>query len=418
MSGLVRGIGVLTGGTVLAQVIPLLMLPVLSRLYVPETFAVLGLMMMGAYFTASLSTGNYEYAIATSRSAARARTLATITILFSLGFAAVYELVLVLFYQPIAEVLKLGAHAPWMFAVPVTLLCGSFAAAGNYWLLRAGKHGLQAGIKFTHAGVNAVFSLALGLMGWVNGLLWGFVGGIALSAAWGIFWAWQNGLRLVHLDFRKHLARVMLHYREFPLFGSLPTALNNLAVQLPLIIVAASYALATTGHFSITRNLLSGGVVLVSASIGQVVLKHLSERRHARQKLWPFLLRVLAGLIGVGVAVGAGIYMLGPWFFSFYLGAGWKDSGEILRVLSVGVPFVLVGGSLAPALVAIRRLKIMAGWQAFYLALSLGLFLFADLPFTQFLWCIVGVEALAYSVYIPLIAWQVWKADLLLLPTK
>ncbi|MFN7402506.1 MAG: lipopolysaccharide biosynthesis protein [Alphaproteobacteria bacterium] len=406
-----RHISVLMGGTVLAQLIPLFTLPILSRIYTPETFAVLALMMMGAYFTASLSTGNFEQAFATARTAQRARTLASVTILISLAFAICYSLVLMVFYTDIAQALRLGNHALWMFAVPFTLLCGALSVVGNYWLLRAGMPARQSSIKLVHASVNATLAIGYGLMHDAHGLLYAFVIAIAFSAVWALYWSWRSGLRLLHVRSFAHVCKVVRHYREFPLMGALPTALSNLAIQLPLIFVTAYFSLSIAGHFSVIRNLLSGGLILVSFCIGQVLMKHLVARRHAGLPLWPLFKQALLVLSVLGVVGGATLYVFAPWFINVYLGANWADSGAILRTLAISSPLIVIATSLAPTLIAIGRIRIMGMWQLFYLLMSLGLLLAVTLPFPQFLSLLVAMECVVYTICIMLICWQVRRFD-------
>lgn len=368
-------------------------------------------MMMGAYFTVSLSTGYFEQAIPTARTQHRARTLATIAILMSLGFAVLYAVLLAIFYTSIVRLLHLQGHASWMFAVPFTLLCGSLALIGNYWLLRAGKPARQSGIKLTHASLNAALAIGFGLMHVADGLLYAFVIALSVSAIVALVWSWRCGLRLVHLKSARHLLKVMVHYRQFPLLGALPSVLSNLAIQIPLILVTAYFALNTAGHFSVIRNLLSGGLILVSSCIGQVLLKHLVARRHAGLALWPSFKKVLIVVALLGMAGGIILYAAAPSFVALYLGAGWEDSGVILRTLAISSPLIVMGTSLAPALIAIGRIRVMGLWQLFYLLMSLGLLLVVNLPFTQFLNLLVAMECAVYALYIPLICYYVRRFD-------
>ncbi len=410
-SGFLQGVTVLMGGTMLVQLVPLLALPVLSRLYSPETFAMLALVMMAASLTAPLSTGYYEQAIAHPRQPGRARMLASIAIWLAASSTLLVVAVLSFTWPLIMRYLTPTASPIWLVALPFALLGGSLGNIANYWLLRAGRHARQSSIRLVHALCNAGLAIALGLAHLPYGLLYAFMLAVSLAACWGMASAYRHGFRLQRLHGRRYALPAMHHYREFPLFGSIPATFNNLALQLPLIAITANYTLAQTGHFSVTRNLLSGSIILASACIGQVLMKHLAARMHRREMLWPFFSKVLLGVGMLGALGGVAIYALGPWFFRLYLGAGWEDSGRILQQLAVSMPFMLLGASLAPALVVTRRLKIMARWQVFYAALSAGLFLCGGLLFGRFIWCVVGMECLAYGLYIPLIAWQIRRFD-------
>lgn len=406
-----RGVSVLMGGTIMAQLIPLLVLPVLSRLYTPESFAVVALVMMVASIAGPVSTGYYEQAITNPRSVRRARALAFIAMTCTVLSTLVIIFALCVAHARIARALTLDDGGLWLYALPLALCAGSIANITNYWLLRAGKHGLQSSVKLLYACCNAALAITLGTFLSGQGLLISFMGAVTLSTLWGLFSAYRHGMRPTRLPFRRYGLPLMRHYREFPLFGSLPATLNNIALQWPLLLITAHYTLTVAGHFSIIRNLLTGGLMLVALCIGQVLMKHLNARIHAGLPLWPFFSKVMAVVALLGVAGGVMLYTVGPWFLRFYLGEGWEESGTVLRTLAISSPLVLLGVSLAPALLALRRIRVMGLWQVFYMLASLGLLLFVTLPFSQFLGVLVATECMVYLVYIAAICHCVRQHD-------
>lgn len=82
----VKNAGILTGGTMLAQVVTLASTPLLSRLYGPEQFGLLGLLMNIATMGGSVGALCYEMAILQPRSERTARALFALSI--QLSFAA------------------------------------------------------------------------------------------------------------------------------------------------------------------------------------------------------------------------------------------------------------------------------------------------------------------------------------------
>ena len=79
----VKNAGILTGGTMLAQVVTLASTPLLSRLYGPEQFGLLGLLMNIATMGGSVGALCYEMAILQPRSERTARALFALSIQLS-----------------------------------------------------------------------------------------------------------------------------------------------------------------------------------------------------------------------------------------------------------------------------------------------------------------------------------------------
>ena len=400
----------LISGTVGAQLIPLLALPMLSRLYPPSMFALLALLTTCGALCGPLATGYYEWAITAPRRHQRARAVAMVAIACTLLFCLLITAIIACAYQSIRSLLHLEEMGHWIYAVAIYTCVGSFMHIANFWLLRAGRTGLLATIKMTHASVNMALAIAMGVIGLRVGLLYAFLIAGTMGGAWGLFLAYCHGLSWRGMSWRA-LRVTACHYREFPLFGSLPATCNNLAQQLPVLIVTSSFPLTLAGQFSVSRNLLMGSLLLVAISVSQLLTKHLHERMHARQRLLPFLLLVATGLAAVGTIGAVLIHSIGAWFFSLYFGNNWGESGQVIRQMTPAMPFILVGAGLGSALVAVRRIHLMAAWQILFAACMASLFLSRGVAFEALIGRIIYVEIVAYSSYILLIFGVVWLHD-------
>ncbi len=410
-SSFIRAVAVLATGSIIAQAIPLLMLPAYARLYAPDMFALQALLMMGMTFMTPMATGFYEFALPSPKHPREARAIATVALGMALCVSLLSLVLIIILRETLEHWLNLGGLGYWMYAYPALILANACISVSNYWLLRAGQFKRQSMNRIALTAAAAIIAITLGAVHVSEGLLIGFVGGTLISAVWAQAQAYHAGLRAeLHLP-PGYFLRVMKRYREFPLFGGLPSSLNNLAAQVPLIILTAHYTLATTGHYAVARGLLSSGVGLVSLTIGQVLLKHFADRMHEGKPLWPYFKRISLGVSLVGLALSVGTYVLGPWFFRLYLGKDWQDGGDILRVLSFNLLFWLLGPATAMAAVAVKKLRMIALWQVLYLGIASSLWLFADLPFEQFMRRIVALEAVSYALYFVLMAITVRRYD-------
>lgn len=406
-SAFIRNATLLSSGVILAQSIPLLTLPFFSRMFDPGFFALHGLLLMGMAVLVPIATGFYEWAIPIPRQQAQARSLATFVILLAVMLSTLLLVALKLFRDPIVDVLQLEPLGPWIIAYPTLILFTALINVANYWLLRQGKLGLQTVNRVALTGSIALFTFAFGIMNVKSGLLLGFIIGTTVAGIWAIGQAWRSNLR-IRWPLPKNYTRLMLgKYREFPLFGSIPTAINNFAIYVPVLLVTSHYALDTSGHYAVTRNLLAGGLGLIAAAIGQVVLKHVAERAQKRERIWPHYLRMMGLLLAAGFALSVGVYFVGPWFFQLYLGQGWENTAIIARMLSFNLMLWLVAPALAQTVIAMRKVKPVALWQVGYGIGACCLFFLDDRPFLEFLTLIVWFEIGAYALYLLIITYTV-----------
>lgn len=410
-SSFIRNATVLATGSFFAQAIPLLILPVLTRMFTPALFGIQALLQTGGSFITPIATGQYELAIATPRTARRAQAIATVGLLLTVAVTLVLLGMIALFRDRLLDWFDIDALGFWIYAYPLLVLTLSLINIANYWLLRQGKFLLQTINKMVMAFSTAIIALIMGLLHVPYGLLIGFMGGVSLGACWAMIQATDHRLRLVPHESADYYKRVAKQYVQFPLFGGLPTAFNNFAAQIPLLIITAHYTLDVTGHYAVARNILYGGVHLIALCVGQVLLKHMAERVQNRQPIWGDYCKILAGLIAFGLCMMLGVYIVGPWFFGLYLGSGWSESAEITRILSFNVLAWFVAGTVAQAAIAIQKMKVVALWQVMYGAMACGLILFADRPFHEFMWCIVVLEVTSYTLYLLMVTAVIWRFD-------
>ena len=397
-SRFIRNVTVLTAGTFVAQLIPLLILPVFTRMYSAELFGIQAILQFGLMLMIPLATGYFDWAIPTPRQETRARGMATIALFLSVIISALTLLIVFFAKDWIITLLQIPEIGNWIYAYPVIVLGASLMSVSNYWLLRLGRYGLQSVNKLVLAVSTAVITLACGLLDVPYGLLIGFVGGIVIDALWAMAIACRTGFSLTRAAPR-YFFRMVRKYGHFPMYGSLPTAMSNLASHIPLLVITATYSLAVAGHYAVARNILFGGVSLISVCIGQVVLKHVADLVQRGERAWPDFRRITLWLFLCAFLLMAGVYVIGPWFFTLYLGTDWSASADITRILAFNTFFWLMGPTLSLAVIAVHKIRSVALWQIIYGVMQLGLLLFIHLPFEQFLWRIVAFEVTAYALY-------------------
>ena len=410
-SNLLRQLAVLTSGNMLAQLIPLLMLPIFTRMFDARVFGLQALLLIGINFMVPISTGFYEYAIPTPRSARKARQLTTIAFSMAAFINALVALLLIFFKPTLAHMLGIEEMGRWIYAYPLVSFSASTINIANYWMLRQGKFHLQSLNKICQATSIASMVLALGLLKIPSGLMFGCIGGLSFAGIFSFVQAYRQKLRLDFAFPVTYYWRLMKKYTEFPLFGSIPSSINNIAAQVPVIVITAHYSLELTGHYSVVRNLINAAMSLVAASFGQVILRHFTQKIHAGEALWPYYKHISFMVIALGVVATLGTYWLGPWFFRLYLGANWQDSVDIVRMISLCMLFWLMGPALAHAVIAIKRLRAIALWQVLHGTFAFGLTWFSVLPFHDFIWRVVMYEAFSYSLYFIIMTATIWRYD-------
>ncbi|HEY0867483.1 MAG TPA: hypothetical protein VGE01_08895, partial [Fimbriimonas sp.] len=110
----------LVGSTALSQILLLMLVPVLSRLYLPEDFGVFSIFSAVVVWSTHLSTLKYETAIFAAPNSRRAAGAMKLASMVAFGFAGLVALlvVLVIAFSPSLD----AKHVPLLWLLPLSIL--------------------------------------------------------------------------------------------------------------------------------------------------------------------------------------------------------------------------------------------------------------------------------------------------------
>lgn len=342
-----RPVATLLGGSVAAHVIAFAARPVLSRLYTPEAFGVLGVFSSLAGGLTVLATARYEDAVMLPPTQAGARRVQHLAGLLALGTAGLTLLAL-----PFADAWAAWLGAPQLtelaLFLPITLLALAWANVAQVGLSRSERfHRLSASLF-----VQAVVTVGVQI-GWPGhtpaGLVLGFVAGAASFA----------GMTMTGLAGRpshevlgdespaqplQSLREVARRYRRFPLFGLPASAMQQLAIRLPPLALAAAFGPTVVGWFSIAYASLLVPVSVLTDAVGQVFFVRAAEARRAG-RLGALTQITARRLIAATVFPVATAAVLGPPLFAWVFGEAWAASGTYARALA---PWLMLAAVAPP----------------------------------------------------------------------
>ncbi len=327
-SEIVQSVATLSVGSVVSQLIPLLMSLVLARLYTPQNYGDFGIFINCVGILAVFTCGRYDYAIVRPKREVDALNLMALSALIAVGVSLLTLAVLVA-----GTGLKIAAVAnfPCRYGLPLMLLfMAMFQILSNH-ALRLEKYKTITVSNILKSVVQACVRTGLGMVPMSTGLITGAVAGWAGGCT-----AYSSEIRILGSLRRcfswKRIGELSVRYRNFPRYLMPSNLLSALANNLPVLILATFYAKESIGYFSMALALLYLPVTYVGVSIGQVFYKKASvwEAEPTSRLAWRFFLfsAVLAVLMFAVLLVG------GPAMFRFLLGEKWEMVGLYAIYLS------------------------------------------------------------------------------------
>ncbi|KXH86085.1 lipopolysaccharide biosynthesis protein [Sporosarcina sp. HYO08] len=384
----VRNVIIMATGTAAAQGISLLLLPLITRLYGPEAYGLMGVFMAVVMIVTPIAALTYPIAIVLPKQDEIAKALIRLSLYITLGISGITLFILLLFKQPIVQLFQIEDIAPYLFLIPIVILFAGLFQVMDQWLVRTKQFGTTAKVTFLHALIVQGSKVGVGLFHPMASVL------ITLSAL-------GTGIRIILLalftkgtdiksffDINKNHEQVSLKavaktHRDFPLYRAPQTLIDAISQNLPILMLTSFFGPASAGFYTIGRTVLSVPVQLIGNSVGDVFYPRISEAGNNGENLTKLIKKATIALASVGIIPFGIVIIFGPWLFSFVFGEGWATAGEYARWIALWIFFMFING---PSIKAIPVLSLQA-YQLKYsiitiiirtTALAIGYFIFSS----------------------------------------
>lgn len=369
--GFVRDILKLAVGTVLGRAIALVALPILTRLYGPEDFALLAVYLSLVSLVSVISCLRLEVAIPLAdndEDAANLLALALLALLFFVGLALIVALSIP---GAIAQWLGKPEIAPHLWLMPLGIAMAGSYAAFQFWATRARRFGSIARTRIGQAVTAVVIMLSLGLAGIIPlGLLLGNafnMGAGSVSLALGAMRSDQNLLKSVSPGMMKTALR---KYYRYPVYSTLEALFNIAGIQVPMLLIAA-HGGSEAGFLLLAMQIMTAPITVLGGSISQVYMSRAPEE-FREGRLAPFTLSIMRRLVMVGVGPLILVGVLAPIVFPWVFGTDWARSGEIVTWLVPWMALQFIASPVSMVMYVVGRQRAMLALTTLGLILRVG----------------------------------------------
>ncbi|WP_252090520.1 oligosaccharide flippase family protein [Pseudomonas sp. MWU13-3659] len=391
-SSFARNVLTLMTGTTFAQAVPVLVSPVLTRMYSPQEFGVFAFYLALVSILAVLATGRYELAIMVPR---RDRSGAAITLLalaVSLVFCVVIFLVVLLFGRDIAKLCNMSDHYQIFYWVPVSVAFMAGYQALNYWCNRIGYYRPMAMARISQSISMSTVQVGAGpLGGGVFGLLGGGVVGHFSAFAFLLLRVRRSDGRVFRRCRAPLLRAVARRYVDFPKYLIVAHSLNMASFQAPVIVLGALFTSSVSGFFMLTQRVVGAPMSIVASAIGDVFRQQAGRMYAEHGQCREIYVGTFKRLLSIAVPAFIVFFLVAPSLFALVFGEQWRVSGDYARVLTPMFFFQFITSPLSSMYMLAQRQRLDLLWQS-------GLFLLTGLSFVMaFVFDSVEVGLYCYS---------------------
>lgn len=336
-----RNVLLMSSATSLGQLLVIAAAPILTRLFSPEDFGVLGVYASILGIVSVVASLRYEQAIPLPKSDAVAANVLVAALYFALLISLVTGIAIFFFKTRIAELVGLSGHEYTLYLIPVgVLLVGAFQCLSN-WAIRKEAFPAIAQTTLMQGGGSVATQLAAGIVGagapgLVIGQIVGQVAGLGRLARLLV----NDPGRPIKSVSTRNLKRVIGRYRSFPIVFTWSALLNSIGLMGPTILLAAFYGATVVGWYALVQRILGVPTSLLGRAVTNAFFSE--SARLAREdppELGRLFLSVLKNLTLMGVVTIVPLGLISPWLFPFVFGDNWTTAGRYAMILT---PMILL----------------------------------------------------------------------------
>jgi O-antigen/teichoic acid export membrane protein len=381
------------------QLVAVAFSPLLTRLYAPADFGVLGVFMAIYSPLLAVSALRYECAIPLPRDDRDALSVLVLSAVLAFAFAGVLGLVLIFVAAPLATAFRFPTLEKYLWVLPFAVLFGAWYSALSYWNLRRKQYGQVATSRAAETLGRVCTECSLGFGGWQPaGLL--AAQGLAKTYATLVLarrLPW-HALRLRRGHFAQMAAAARMH-RRFPTMAVPSTVANTVSGNLPCLLMPLLFGPVQAGFFLVGQRLASWPVTLFGQAIAQVFYSELSSHDISQLAKRRMFYRVSLLLTLASLGVGA-VFLAAPLWCGLLLGDRWQSAGATVAALTPMLVGQLIVSPLSMAYYANGKQHILLMLDGARVVLTASVFAVSWLAGLSAAHCILAFSLSLAAIYV------------------
>jgi O-antigen/teichoic acid export membrane protein len=336
----------LVSGTVVAQLLPLIVLPVLTKAMGGEAFGIFSLFFTSTIMLGTLIGLRFEYAISAAKSDSDAFGLLVLCFILNIMLTTVIAIIVsILIYFELLNII-------WLLLPlsSITLSINqSYYAYANY----KASFGTMSKSKIINAFLCSLTQLVLVYFLSINeGAYIGIIVGYALSS---LYLFYLLPFRISDTNYLK-IKTIFFKYNEYPKLIFPGTFLNFISGNLPIYFLGYFFGPAQAGYYSLATRVAGLPTMMIGRSIGEVFRSRAKAELTRSNNFTSIFTKVSIASFTIAIIGYSILFFLAPLLFQLVFGDGWSESALFVQIL---IPMFIMQFTTAP----IAYSLMLSGWQ-------------------------------------------------------
>lgn len=335
----------LMSSSIISQAIPILISPLLSRIYTPADFSLLAIYLAITNLLAVIATGRYDLAIMLPEKDEDAINLLALSIFISFILFLFLLPISIIFPNQIAKVLKNEILSKWLVFTSLSVFLNAIYQSIIYWNNRNKNFKIIAINRIIQSSTGGFFQIIFGyfLKSINNGfiIVGQFLGQfLAVSRLVFLFLA-KDKNKINRISFKK-MRDVGKRYSDFPKKTSLSSILTIFSNNGRYLVLSFFIDSASLGSLFFTFRILMLPVSIIGNNIADLVYQKVTEMKNKyidKVFVKKYINKLIKQLFSLLVLPVIFLFLFGSKIFAFVFGSNYNLAGKYASILSFAVLF-------------------------------------------------------------------------------
>jgi len=380
-----KNVLILSGGTVIAQIINVAVSPILTRIYKPENFGLFSLYFSLVSLVSLITTLRYELSIMLPKKKEDAFNILILSLILSLFSSLILFAIAFLYDKKNLNLFIKYNIKDLLYYVALTIAIVGIYNSLGYWNNRKKNYKVIANNKIIQSLTTALIGTGLGFWGlYDNGLILATILGWMMAAILLAAKFLKDDINLFKSINRIKIFVLVKKYKKMPIFN-LPNAVFDGIRMLGInILIDRYYTSEALGQYSLALRILQLPTSIIGSSLSQVLLQKFATTN--KNNIGDTIIKFVINTLYVITPIFIFIYFFADSIFSFVFGEKWRFAGEIASILTPWVLVNFLSSPISNVFIVLNKQELMLIFSIFYTFLPiLILYFFHCLEFASML---------------------------------
>lgn len=327
-----RNIAKVFSGTLVAQIIPIAISPILTRIYTPEDFGLYSVYFSITAILSILANLRLDLSILLPKKDKEAEDMVWVSILTAIIISGVIGFIVLFAKDVLGGLLNINESIYLLFLLPFTTLFLGASQPLYVWYNRLSNYKTIIQGRIIRSLVTSLSSLSLYFAPLTGlGLILGeMLGHLSASS----FLLKKKKNKGSFKSITKRYMDSLERYKNFPKYGVFSGILDKGALNSPAILITSLFnAISSAGFFSLSYRVVASPAAILSNSIMEVFRQEAMTALNDKDSCRNLFVKTFIKLFLIGSPLFLIGYFTIEWLFQFVFGDEWLIAGTYSKIM-------------------------------------------------------------------------------------